>query len=191
MRGTTRTSPCCGWAMRFRWAVVLLFFVGLGATVWLYRTVPRAFVPEEDAGYFITLVQAPAGSSLEHTGTIARQAEQVLLKEPDIEGVFSVMGFSFSGAAPNQGLIFSSLKPFARAEGSRARAQDACWAGSMGPLFGISGAIVVPFAPPSIPGLGKFGGFEFQVLDQSGRRHQRAGGGDVRRWSARATRRRC
>ena len=70
------------------------------------------------------------GSSLEHTGTIARQAEQVLLKEPDIEGVFSVMGFSFSGAAPNQGLIFSSLKPFARTKGNRARAQERSWAGS-------------------------------------------------------------
>ena len=153
--------------MRFRWVVVLLFFVGLGATVWLYRTVPGAFVPEEDAGYFITLVQAPAGSSLEHTGTIARQAEQVLLKEPDIEGVFSVMGFSFSGAAPNQGLIFSSLKPFAQRKGT-AHELKSVLGRVMGPLFGISGAIVVPFAPPSIPGLGNFGGFEFQVLDQSG-----------------------
>jgi hydrophobic/amphiphilic exporter-1 (mainly G- bacteria), HAE1 family len=153
--------------MRFRWAVVLLFFVGLGATVWLYRTVPGAFVPEEDAGYFITLVQAPAGSSLEHTGNIARQAEQILLKDPDVEGVFSVMGFSFSGAAPNQGLIFSSLKPFAERKGTEHELKTVL--GRVGgPLFGISGAIVVPFAPPSIPGLGNFGGFEFQVLDQSG-----------------------
>ena len=165
--GTTAYVAVLRRTMRFRWAVVLLFFVGLGATVWLYRTVPGAFVPEEDAGYFITLVQAPAGSSLEHTGTIARQAEQVLLKEPDIEGVFSVMGFSFSGAAPNQGLIFSSLKPFAQRKGTEHELKSVLGR-VMGPLFGISGAIVVPFAPPSIPGLGNFGGFEFQVLDQSG-----------------------
>jgi HAE1 family hydrophobic/amphiphilic exporter-1 len=154
-------------AMRLRWAVVLLFFVSLGATVWLYQTVPRAFVPEEDAGYFITVVQAPAGGSLEYTSAIAAQAEQILMKDPDIEGVFSVMGFSFSGAAPNQGLIFASLKPFAQREGADHELKTVL--GRVGgPLAGITGAIVVPFPPPSIPGLGQFGGFEFQVLDQTG-----------------------
>jgi HAE1 family hydrophobic/amphiphilic exporter-1 len=154
-------------AMRLRWAVVLLFLVSLGATVWLYRTVPRAFVPEEDAGYFITVVQAPAGGSLEYTSAIARQAEQILIKDPDVEGVFSVMGFSFSGAAPNQGLIFTSLKPFAQREG-REHELKTVLGRVGGPLAGITGAIVVPFPPPSIPGLGQFGGFEFQVLDQAG-----------------------
>ena len=100
--------------MRWRWAVVLVFVIALGATGWLYQTVPRAFVPEEDAGYFITVVQAPAGASLEYTSNLARQAEQLMLKDPDIEGVFSIMGFSFSGAAPNQALIFCSLKPFVK-----------------------------------------------------------------------------
>src|SRR5687767_15348225 len=83
----------------------------------MYRTVPQSFVPVEDQGYFITVVQAPAGASLEYTGNIARQAEQILLKDPEVDGVFSVMGFSFSGAAPNQGLIFTSLKPFAQRKG--------------------------------------------------------------------------
>ena len=77
------------------------------------------------------------------------------------------MGFSFSGAAPNQGLIFSSLKPFVERRGTDHELKTVL-ARVSGPLFGISGAIVVPFAPPSIPGLGQFGGFEFQVLDQSG-----------------------
>ena len=100
--GTQAYVAVLGRAMRWRWAVVLVFILALGATAWLYRTVPRAFVPEEDAGYFIAVVQAPAGASLDYTSAIARQAEQLMLKDPDIEGVFSVMGFSFSGAAPNQ-----------------------------------------------------------------------------------------
>jgi HAE1 family hydrophobic/amphiphilic exporter-1 len=153
--------------MRVRWAVVALFLAGLGATWWMYRIVPQALVPEEDPGYFITIVQAPAGASLQYTGGIARQAEQILLKDPDIEGVFSVMGFSFSGAAPNQGLIFSSLKDFDVRDGDE-HSLKAVLNRLRGPLFGISGGLVIPFAPAPIPGLGEFGGFEFQVLDLSG-----------------------
>ena len=153
--------------MRVRWAVVLVFILGLAATYGMYRIVPQALVPEEDPGYFITVVQAPAGASLQYTGNVARQAEQVLLKDPDIEGVFSVMGFSFSGAAPNQGLIFSSLKPFDERKGAEHELKSVLNR-IRGPLMGITGAFVIPFAPPPIPGLGEFGGFEFQVLDQSG-----------------------
>ena len=153
--------------LRVRWAVVLVFVAALGLTWWTYRSVPQAFVPVEDQGYFISIVQAPAGASLEYTGSIARQAEQILLKDPDVLGVFSVMGFSFSGAAPNQGLIFASLKPFAAREGPEHSAMAALGR-VRGQFAGISGANVFPTLPPSIPGLGAFGGFEFQVLDQTG-----------------------
>jgi HAE1 family hydrophobic/amphiphilic exporter-1 len=150
--------------MRTRWALVLLFFVALGLTYWVNTKVPQAFVPEEDQGYFITQVQAPAGSSLQYTGNIARRAEQIFLQDPDILSMFSVMGFSFSGAAPNQGIIFVRLKPFEVRKGASHSAQ-AIIGRVMPKLLSIPGAIVVSFAPPSIPGLSRFGGFEFQVLD--------------------------
>jgi HAE1 family hydrophobic/amphiphilic exporter-1 len=153
--------------MRVRWAMVLVFVASLGVTWLVYRAVPQAFVPSEDLGYFITLVQAPSGSSLQHTGGIARQAEQILMKDPDVQGVFAIMGFSFTGAAPNQGLIFSSLKPFAERRGEEHNL-SAVMNRLRGPLMGISGANVIPIPPASIPGLGTFGGFEFQVLDQAG-----------------------
>ena len=153
--------------LRVRLLVVLVFAGCLGLTYWMYRTVPQAFVPVEDQGYFISIVQAPAGASLQYTGEIARQAEQILLKDPDVLGVFSVMGFSFSGAAPNQGLIFTSLKPFAQREGVKHSAQTVIQR-IFGQFAGISGANVFPTLPASIPGLGAFGGFEFQVLDQGG-----------------------
>src|SRR5439155_1249816 len=81
--------------------------------------------------------------------------------------VFSVMGFSFSGAASNQGIIFTRLKPFDQRRGADHSAQ-AMLGRVTGRLLSIPGAIVVPFSPPSIPGLSRFGGFEFQVLDQTG-----------------------
>jgi hydrophobic/amphiphilic exporter-1 (mainly G- bacteria), HAE1 family len=153
--------------MRVRWVMVLVFALCLGLTWWVYRSVPKAFVPAEDQGYFISIVQAPAGASLQYTGNIARQAEQILLKDPEVAGVFSVMGFSFSGAAPNQGLIFTSLKPFAEREGPEHSLQTVLGRVS-GQFAGISGANIFATPPPSIPGLGAFGGFEFQVLDQAG-----------------------
>ena len=107
-------------AMKSRWALVVVFFVFLGLTYWTYGRVPQSFVPDEDQGYFITQVQAPAGASLQYTADIAQQAEQLFLKDPDVLAVFSVMGFSFSGAAPNQGIVFVRLKPFDATAGRRA-----------------------------------------------------------------------
>jgi HAE1 family hydrophobic/amphiphilic exporter-1 len=154
-------------AVAARWVVVLIFVGALGLTYWVYRTVPQAFIPEEDAGYFLVQVQAPAGASLEYTGNVARQAEKIILGDPDVLALFSVMGFSFSGAAPNQGLMFARLKPFDERRGAEHGVQ-AVLGRITGPLFSLPGAIVIGFAPPSIPGLSRFGGFEFQVLDQSG-----------------------
>ena len=102
-----------------------------------------------------------------------------MLKDPDIEGVFSVMGFSFSGAAPNQGLIFASLKPFVERQGTDHELKTVL-ARSCGPLFGISGAIVVPFAPPSIPGPRAVRRLRVPGPRSVGHGHQRAGGGHLR-----------
>jgi HAE1 family hydrophobic/amphiphilic exporter-1 len=166
-RGTNEYVRGLRGAMRGRWAVVLVFFVALGATYLVYRSVPQSFVPEEDQGYFIVQIQAPAGASLEYTGGVSRHAEQIILKDPDVMALFSVMGFSFSGASSNTGLMFVRLKPFDARKGD-SHSLQAVLGRISGPLFSLPGAIVVAFAPPSIPGLSRFGGFEFQVLDQTG-----------------------
>jgi HAE1 family hydrophobic/amphiphilic exporter-1 len=153
--------------IRWRWAIVAMFVVSLGLTWWIYRVVPQAFVPEGDPGYFIVQVQAPAGASLEYTAAVARQAEKVILGDPDVMALFSVMGFSFAGAAPNTGIMFVRLKEFDVRVGPEHSVQ-AVLGRLGGPLFGIPGAIVVGFPPPAIPGLSRFGGFEFQILDQTG-----------------------
>ena len=153
--------------MRARWALVAVFVAALGATYWMYQVVPQAFVPEEDQGYFMVMVQAPAGASLEYTGNIAKEAEKIIMGDPDVMALFSVMGFSFGGAASNSGLMFARLKEFKDREGADHSVQTVL--GRIGgPLFAIPGAIVVGFPPPAIPGLSRFGGFEFQVLDQTG-----------------------
>ena len=153
-------------ALRFRYAMLLLFAGSLWATYTLFQVVPSAFVPEEDEGYLICIVQAPAGASLEYTTEIAKQAEKILYGDPDIAAAFSVMGFSFAGAAPNNGLIFTRLKDYAEREGAD-HSLRAVLNRITGPLFMIPGAIVVAFPPPAIQGLSTFGGFQFEVLDQT------------------------
>lgn len=154
-------------ALQLRPLMLALFGLGLLATWWLFRTVPSAFVPEEDEGYFITVIQAPAGASLEYTTKVSEQVETLLFKDPDIMAAFSVVGFSFSGAAPNNGLIFTRLKPYDERRGSQ-HALQAVLGRIRGPMMGIPGALVIPFAPPGIQGLSTFGGFQYELLDQTG-----------------------
>ena len=154
-------------SLRLRYAVILLFAGGLWATWVLFGLVPSSFVPAEDEGYFMAIVQAPAGASLEYTTNIAKQAEQIVYADPDVTAAFSVMGFSFSGAAPNNGMMFIRLKDYV--ERQRAdQSLDSVINRLRGQLFGIPGAIVVAFPPPAIQGLSTFGGFQFEVLDQTG-----------------------
>jgi HAE1 family hydrophobic/amphiphilic exporter-1 len=153
--------------MRVRWAVVAVFIASLGLTWLAYQWVPRSFVPEEDQGWFITIIQAPAGSSLENTSKVAEEAERVLMATPEVRAVFSIVGFSFAGSAPNQAMVFCSLKPFDERRSEEHRLQ-AVLTRLRGQLFGIQGGMVIPFAPPSINGLGAFGGFTFEVLDLRG-----------------------
>jgi hydrophobic/amphiphilic exporter-1 (mainly G- bacteria), HAE1 family len=155
------------WALAHRLILGLLFAISLGLTWLTFRAVPSAFVPAEDEGYFLAIVQAPAGASLEYTTRIAEQIEKVLEKDPDIQAAFSVMGFSFGGAAPNNGMVFTRLKPYDERKGA-SHSLSAVLGRLRDPLSAISGANVVLFPPPAIQGLSAFGGFQFEVLDQSG-----------------------
>jgi HAE1 family hydrophobic/amphiphilic exporter-1 len=165
--GTTAYVRTVRGALRWKWAMLVVFAAGLAGTWLIYRAVPGAFVPTEDEGYFITIVQGPSGASLEYTNNIMKQAEAVYAKQPEIEAVFSVAGFSFSGAASNAGLMFARLKGFEEREGAE-HSLDAVLARLRGQTFGITGALVIPVAPPAIQGISAFGGFQFQVLDLTG-----------------------
>jgi HAE1 family hydrophobic/amphiphilic exporter-1 len=148
---------------------MLVLFVVAGFATWVvFRAVPTAFVPQEDEGYFLTIVQAPAGASLEYTTDIAKQVEAILAKEEDIFASFSVMGFSFSGAAPNNGMIFTRLKGYEERRGPE-HSLEAVLNRVRPQLMALPGANIVSVPPPGIQGLSFFGGFQFEVLDQSGR----------------------
>ena len=125
----------------------------------------------------------PPGASLEYTDGIAKQAEKIIFADPDIARRFSVMGFSFSGAAPEQRPDVHRAQALrASAAGPTSRSRP-CSTASAGRCSGIPGALVVPFAPPAIQGLSVFGGFQFEVLDQTGGDITGLADGDRMRWS--------
>jgi HAE1 family hydrophobic/amphiphilic exporter-1 len=152
---------------RFKGVVIGLFVVLLGITAWLYVKVPTAFLPDEDQGYFITIIQAPQGVSLQYTSNVMRQVEEEILKVPEVAGTFAVGGFAFGGNSANQGVIFTPLKPFKERQGAEHSAQAI-----VGRLWGqfaqIPEARIFPINPPAVQGLGTFGGFTFQLQDRRG-----------------------
>lgn len=155
---------------RHRWSVGALFAGALLLTALLFKTTPTGFIPSEDQGYFIVLVQAPEGTSLANERGIALRAERIVRAQPGVRDVFDVGGFSFAGAGPNRGLMFVRLKPWS---------QRTSFAQSVtGILYGPSGlmgkfareipqAQVLAFNPPAINGIGSFGGFQFELEDRA------------------------
>jgi hydrophobic/amphiphilic exporter-1 (mainly G- bacteria), HAE1 family len=151
--------------LRLRYLALLLFFVGLAATGYMYRRVPTAFVPQEDQGYFIVVVQAPQGASLSYTTQICNKVQDLLKGDPDVIGTFAIPGFSLAGgSSPNAGVVFVPLYPAGQ---RRAKGHDAASIvlRSSPKLFTIPGATVVAFEPPAIQGIGSFGGFQFELQD--------------------------
>ncbi len=100
--------------------MIVLFVAGLAATAYMYVHVPTGFVPQEDQNYFIVVVQAPPGASLSYTTNIAKEAEKILLADPDVFGTFAVPGFSLTGgSSSNYGLVFAPLKSYRRAQSAK------------------------------------------------------------------------
>ena len=153
--------------IRWKWTVTAVFLLFLASTWWVYTRVPTGFVPEEDQGYVLVIVQAPQGASLDYTMNIIGQVEDAIRKVPDVERMFAAGGFGFVGSAPNQAIFFANLKSLDQRQGPEHSAQAI-----VGQLFAafsqIHGALVLPFLPPAINGLSQFGGFSYQLLDQSG-----------------------
>ncbi|HRI18971.1 MAG TPA: efflux RND transporter permease subunit, partial [Burkholderiaceae bacterium] len=162
-------------ALRRRRWMLALFVVALGLTGVAYRALPQGFVPTEDQGFFLVLIQAPEGASLSYTSEVMAKVEAALGRDPDIADVFAVAGWSFSGAAPNRGVVFPNLQPQSQRKGA-GHSADEVLGRAREALAAIPGALIFAFGPPAIQGTSAIGGFSFQLLDQSGQSDQRGAG---------------
>jgi HAE1 family hydrophobic/amphiphilic exporter-1 len=156
-------------AMQLRYLLLLVFFAGLGATVWVYQHVPTGFIPQEDQGFLMVIVQAPPGSSLAYTTNLAERAQVIMQSNPDVGGAFAIMGFSFSGGGSNAGMMFVNTKPSDQRRGKGHSTADivADLSPKLGSLmFAPNGGLVAMFQPPAVQGVGSYGGFQFMLQDQ-------------------------
>ncbi len=151
--------------VRWRWAMFALFIAG-GVAAWaMSLRVPSAFLPVEDQGYFFVVIQLPDGSSLERTDAVAAKVKEKLMQEAGVSHVISVSGFNFltNAAQSNAAVEFAILAPW---EERNAKTSASKIVESVRPkLLQMPEAFVLSFEPPSIPGLGTTGGFEFQIQD--------------------------
>lgn len=148
--------------LRYKMIVVPAFIASLALTGYLYTRMPTGFLPDEDVGYFMIIVQGPEGVSLDYTSKVVAKVEKVVSTEKDLLGVFAVGGFSFSGNNSSNAIVFCTLKPWSE----RPRPEQSASAiinKLRGPLFAIDDAFCIPFNPPPIQGLGNFGGFAYEL----------------------------
>jgi multidrug efflux pump len=172
------------------WPISLAVFVAiLVGIVFLFRILPSSFVPDEDQGYFFVAIGAPDTANLQVVAKLAERAQRIVSADPAVQDVATVAGYSLIDGQiqNNAAVIFASLKPFEeRTDASllsfatlkRLNAQFA----------GIRDGFAFALNPPSIPGLGTTGGFEF-YLQNRGAGDARATGQAVEAFIARARQR--
>jgi HAE1 family hydrophobic/amphiphilic exporter-1 len=152
-------------------ALMLLLYAGLiGLTGWQFAHAPTGFIPDQDQGYLITVVQLPPGASLARTDAVVRQATDIILRTPGVRHAVPFAGFdgaTFTNA-PNAGAIFSALAPFAERERTGLGAPQVL-ADLRRRLAGIQDAFIITIAPPPVRGIGTAGGFKLMLQDRQGR----------------------
>ncbi|MEI6830194.1 MAG: efflux RND transporter permease subunit [Synechococcaceae cyanobacterium ELA445] len=162
-----RYNGALAWVLGRRKLVMALLLGGVVLTGVAFNAIPSGFVPVEDQGYAIGFVQAPDGTSVENTRRINGRVAEILRSESDISSAAIFSGASLDGNAPNRGLFFFGTKNWDY-RGDQNQSVNAIVERLNRKFAAIDGARVFVVEPPSIPGYGASGGFEFQLLDQSG-----------------------
>ncbi|MBF6024097.1 efflux RND transporter permease subunit [Lysobacter niastensis] len=144
------------WMMVFGLLVLLCGF--------LFYRMPGSFLPEEDQGYAIALINLPPGASITRTNAVLDQVRETVKKEEGFDGIFTVAGFSFVGQGENVGIAFIRLKQW---DDRKVTASEFIQKANMA-LFGIRDAQIFVINLPTVSGLGQFGGFDMYLQDRRG-----------------------
>jgi len=153
--------------------IMLVYLALAGGMVYLFNNTPTGFLPDEDQGILMVLVQGPTGATAERTLDVVEQVEAHFRENEaeNVESVFGVVGFSFAGQGQNMGLAFVRLKDWEERPDPSQSVQAV--AGRAFPAFmGIQDAQVFPIVPPSVIELGNVSGFDFYLQAQAGQNHE-------------------
>ncbi|HZF44006.1 MAG TPA: multidrug efflux RND transporter permease subunit [Sphingomonadaceae bacterium] len=153
-----------------RWMAIYAALIAVVAAI--YMSVPTSFLPDEDQGYIIAVVQAPPGATQERTQVALEEAEDYFLAQPQVREVVAILGFSFFGSGQNAGIMFVTLKPW-KERGGEADGAAALAGGSMGVLGNSKNAMIFALNPPALQELGNSSGFDLRLQDKSALGYQR------------------
>ena len=148
-----------------RYLIIYVAIIGVVALV--YNRLPTSFLPAEDQGTLLVNVQLPPGATFERTQAVMQEVEGFMLKQPEVQSIVGVLGFSFSGQGQNAGLAFVTLKDWSERKEADQHA-DALAKRAFGALSSVRDAFIFPLSPPPIPELGTASGFTFRLQDRSG-----------------------
>ena len=170
-RGFARTAKGYeGWVGRLlprAGRTLVIYAAIITAVAVVYLRLPTSFLPNEDQGTMLVNVQLPPGATQERTRAVMEQVEGFMLKQPEVQSMVGVLGFSFSGQGQNAALAFVTLKDWAERHAPGSSAQEIAGR-AFGALMGIRDAFIFPLSPPPIPELGTSSGFNFRLQDRAG-----------------------
>jgi len=173
-RGFSRTTTSYeSWVARLiqRSGRMLVVYVAImAAVVVLFNRLPTSFLPNEDQGNILVNVQLPPGATVNRTKQVMDSVESYMLKQPEVQSMVSVLGFSFSGQGQNAALAFVTLKDWDERKGPEHSAQ-ALAGRAFGALSKVRDAFIFPLSPAPIPELGSASGFSFRLQDRGGKGH--------------------
>ena len=164
-----RYGKLTGRLIRLSAVVLAVYAVLIGLTGLQFSRAPTGFIPDQDLGYLITVIQLPPGASLERTDAVVRRATDIILGTPGVEHAVPFAGFdgaTFTNAS-NAGAIFSPLKPF---DERHAKGQDVGFVLNQmrQRLSAIQDAFIITIPPPPVAGIGTAGGFKMMLQDREG-----------------------
>ena len=160
----------CGRLIKFSWLVMIVFAGLLVVTGWLFFNTPTGFVPDEDQGYFISMIKMPEGASLDRTRVVADEARKIFESIPGVEDVLTIGGYDLvsSVADPSSATAFVILKDWSERQEDSLKV-DAIIQRANYEAAAITEGVVLCFNAPPISGLSTTGGFEFELQDLEGR----------------------
>jgi multidrug efflux pump len=170
VRGTYLNRVAAAVRRTPRWMAAFAALVAVA--VFLFVRLPTSFLPEEDQGYALAVVQLPPGANMERTGDVLRQVEKIIQKNTIVDKVLDVAGFSFVGQGENVGITFIRLKDWSQRRKPDQHV-DAFIQWANGALQSIKGARIFVINLPTVRGLGRFGGFDFRLEDVAGLGHDK------------------
>ena len=148
-----------------RWLAVFVMLVAL--TAFFYTRVPGGFLPSEDQGYVVSIVQGPPGATIERTDQATTQMQQFFKAQPQVTKRVLIRGFSFFGQGQSAAMMFTTLHPWEDRKGVENSA-DALVGKAMGALMQLKEAMIFTINPPPISQLGNASGFSFRLEDRAG-----------------------